>query len=71
MAARAIQLLKEVSTNLGPRLQAACVQFHQSFTSECLDRLRAHYDTVCVLQGDTPNPPGRYYFNFQSKLIYV
>ncbi|KAL1140578.1 hypothetical protein AAG570_000508 [Ranatra chinensis] len=59
MAARAIQLLKEVSTNLGPMLQASCVQFHQSFTSECLDRLRAHYDTVCVLQEDTPNPPGR------------
>lgn len=57
MAARAIQLLKEVTTNLGPRLQSSCVQFHQSYISECLDRLRAHYDTVVVLKGGTPNPP--------------
>lgn len=57
MAARAIQLLKEVTTNLGPRLQSSCVQFHQTYISECLDRLRAHYDTVNALKAGTPNPP--------------
>uniref|UniRef100_A0A224XFS3 Putative ubiquitin carboxyl-terminal hydrolase faf-x n=1 Tax=Panstrongylus lignarius TaxID=156445 RepID=A0A224XFS3_9HEMI len=57
MAARAIQLLKEVTTNLGPRLQAASIQFHQTYISECLDRLRAHYDTVNVLRNGTPNLP--------------
>nr|CAD7574966.1 unnamed protein product [Timema californicum] len=49
IAGRAIELLKEVNTNLGPRLQASLLEFHDSFVSECLDRLRAHYDTVSVL----------------------
>ncbi|XP_046391897.1 probable ubiquitin carboxyl-terminal hydrolase FAF-X isoform X3 [Ischnura elegans] len=49
IANRAIELLKEVSTNLGPRLQATLPDFHENFISECKDRLRAHYDTVSVL----------------------
>lgn len=49
IASRAIELLKEVNTNLGPRLQASCVDFHETYISECLDRLRAHYDTISVL----------------------
>ncbi|XP_014240200.1 probable ubiquitin carboxyl-terminal hydrolase FAF-X [Cimex lectularius] len=57
MAARAIQLLKEVTTNLGPRLQASSIQFHQTYISECLDRLRAHYDTVVVLRTGTADVP--------------
>ncbi|XP_039296311.1 LOW QUALITY PROTEIN: probable ubiquitin carboxyl-terminal hydrolase FAF-X [Nilaparvata lugens] len=55
IASRAIELLKEVSTNLGPRLQSSCVEFHENYISECLDRLRAHYDTITVLkQTNTP-----------------
>ncbi|KAF4521158.1 hypothetical protein B566_EDAN017868 [Ephemera danica] len=50
IAHRAIELLKEVNTNLGPRLQANVLEFHESFISECMDRLRAHYDTVSVLR---------------------
>ncbi|XP_063224287.1 probable ubiquitin carboxyl-terminal hydrolase FAF-X isoform X9 [Bacillus rossius redtenbacheri] len=50
IASRAIELLKEVNTNLGPRLQSSLLEFHESFVSECLDRLRAHYDTVSVLR---------------------
>nr|CAD7397023.1 unnamed protein product [Timema cristinae] len=53
IAGRAIELLKEVNTNLGPRLQASLLEFHDSFVSECLDRLRAHYDTVSVLNQAT------------------
>lgn len=49
IANRAIELLKEVNTNLGPRLQASLVDFHETYISECLDRLRAHYDTVSML----------------------
>ncbi|XP_071440611.1 ubiquitin carboxyl-terminal hydrolase 9X isoform X2 [Hetaerina americana] len=49
IANRAIELLKEVSTNLGPRLQATLLDFHENFISECMERLRAHYDTVSVL----------------------
>lgn len=50
IASRAIELLKEVSTNLGPRLLQSQVEFHETFITECYDRLRAHYDTVTVLQ---------------------
>lgn len=50
IANRAIELLKEVSTNLGPKLQANVVDFHETFISECCDRLRAHFDTVSVLR---------------------
>lgn len=49
IANRAIELLKEVNTNLGPRLQSSLLEFHETYISECLDRLRAHYDTVSVL----------------------
>ena len=52
IANRAIELLKEVNTNLGPRLQSSILEFHESYISECLDRLRAHYDTVTVLSHD-------------------
>uniref|UniRef100_A0A146LHV0 ubiquitinyl hydrolase 1 n=3 Tax=Lygus hesperus TaxID=30085 RepID=A0A146LHV0_LYGHE len=55
MAARAIQLLKEVTTNLGPRLQNTTVGFHRNYISECLDRLRAHYDTVSALRDSGPS----------------
>jgi ubiquitin carboxyl-terminal hydrolase 9/24 len=50
IAERAIELLREVSTNLGPRLQQSQMEFHENFITECHDRLRAHYDTVTVLQ---------------------
>ncbi|BES97389.1 ubiquitin carboxyl-terminal hydrolase [Nesidiocoris tenuis] len=55
MAARAIQLLKEVTTNLGPRLQSNTVNFHKNYICECLDRLRAHYDTVNLLRDSGPS----------------
>ncbi|XP_050309267.1 probable ubiquitin carboxyl-terminal hydrolase FAF-X isoform X2 [Anthonomus grandis grandis] len=50
IAARAIELLREVSTNLGPKLQQNQVEFHEQYIAECYDRLRAHYDTVTILQ---------------------
>lgn len=50
IANRAIELLKEVSTNLGPKLQGSLIEYHESYISECCDRLRAHYDTVSVLR---------------------
>lgn len=46
---KAIQLLKEVSTALGPRLQANIATFHENFIMECCDRLRAYHDTIQVL----------------------
>ncbi|CAG9840067.1 unnamed protein product [Diabrotica balteata] len=53
IATRAIELLKEVSTNLGPRLTQAQLVFHENYITECYDRLRAHYDTLTILQKST------------------
>jgi len=49
IANKAIELLKEVSTALGTRLQANVSKFHENFIGECRDRMRAHYDNVEVL----------------------
>lgn len=49
IANRGIELLKEVNTNLGPRLQSSVLAFHETYIAECMDRLKAHYDTVTVL----------------------
>lgn len=46
---KAIELLKEVSTALGPRLQANIAFFHETFIVECCDRLKAYYDNIKVL----------------------
>ncbi|XP_016350844.1 probable ubiquitin carboxyl-terminal hydrolase FAF-X, partial [Sinocyclocheilus anshuiensis] len=52
IASRAIDLLKEIYTNLGPKLQANQVVIHEDFIQSCFDRLKASYDTLCVLDGD-------------------
>ncbi|KAK7070589.1 putative ubiquitin carboxyl-terminal hydrolase FAF-X [Halocaridina rubra] len=51
-AGRAIELLRETFTNLGPRLQANQVIIHDDFLSNCMSRLKAMYDTVSVLDRD-------------------
>ncbi|XP_070538663.1 ubiquitin carboxyl-terminal hydrolase 9X-like isoform X2 [Ptychodera flava] len=52
IASRAIELLKETYTNLGPRLQANQVEIHEDFIQSCMDRLKAAYDTITVLEKD-------------------
>ncbi|XP_071799117.1 ubiquitin carboxyl-terminal hydrolase 9X-like isoform X1 [Asterias amurensis] len=52
IANRAIDLLKEINTNLGPRLQGAQVDIHEDFIQSCMDRLKAMYDTLRILQED-------------------
>ncbi|XP_047471205.1 probable ubiquitin carboxyl-terminal hydrolase FAF-X isoform X2 [Penaeus chinensis] len=52
IASRAIELLRETFTNLGPRLQANQVIIHDDFLSSCMSRLKAMYDTVSVLDRD-------------------
>lgn len=49
IACKAIELLKEVSTALGPRLQTNVGKFHENFISECCDRLQQYYETVKML----------------------
>lgn len=36
-------------------MQANCVEFHETYIAECLDRLRAHYDTITVLNSSDIN----------------
>ncbi|RWS11107.1 putative ubiquitin carboxyl-terminal hydrolase FAF-X-like protein [Dinothrombium tinctorium] len=47
-----IELLKEIYTNLGPRLQANQLDIHEDFVQTCMDRLKASFDTVSVLEED-------------------
>lgn len=49
IANKAIDLLKEVSTALGPRLQENISDFHEMFIGECCERLRTHYSNILVL----------------------
>ncbi|XP_043475108.1 probable ubiquitin carboxyl-terminal hydrolase FAF-X isoform X1 [Leptopilina heterotoma] len=49
IANRGIELLKEVNTNLGPRLQSSILAFHESYIAECMDRLKVHFDAVSIL----------------------
>ncbi|XP_023293279.2 probable ubiquitin carboxyl-terminal hydrolase FAF isoform X1 [Lucilia cuprina] len=49
IANKAIDLLKEVSTALGPRLQENISEFHEMFIGECCERLRTHYTNIMIL----------------------
>ncbi|XP_032597478.1 probable ubiquitin carboxyl-terminal hydrolase FAF isoform X3 [Drosophila grimshawi] len=49
IANKAIDLLKEVSTALGPRLQEHITEFHEMFIGECCSRLRTHYSNILIL----------------------
>ena len=50
VSSKAIDLLKETFTNLGPRLLSQQVEIHEDFIGSCMDRLKASFDTVTVLQ---------------------
>ncbi|XP_035221479.1 probable ubiquitin carboxyl-terminal hydrolase FAF-X isoform X2 [Stegodyphus dumicola] len=52
VANRAIELLKETYTNLGPQLQANQMDIHEDFVQSCMDRLKAAFDTISVLERD-------------------
>ncbi|XP_052783474.1 probable ubiquitin carboxyl-terminal hydrolase FAF-X isoform X2 [Mya arenaria] len=52
VAEKAITLLKDTFTNLGPRLQQSQVEIHEDFMQTTMDRLKALYDTISVLEGD-------------------
>ncbi|KAK0066423.1 ubiquitin carboxyl-terminal hydrolase FAF-X isoform X1 [Biomphalaria pfeifferi] len=53
VAEKAVALLKDIFTNLGPRLQQKQVAIHEDMITSCIDRLKAAYDTVSVLGQDT------------------
>ncbi|XP_070500116.1 probable ubiquitin carboxyl-terminal hydrolase FAF isoform X3 [Chironomus tepperi] len=50
IAYKAIELLKEVSTALGPRLQENIAEFHENFISDCCDKIRISYDRILMIK---------------------
>ncbi|KAK3714003.1 hypothetical protein RRG08_009701 [Elysia crispata] len=52
VAEKAVSLLKDIFTSLGPRLQQKQVAIHEDLVTSCMDRLKAAYDTVSVLGQD-------------------
>lgn len=52
MANRAIIFLRSIFTALGPKLMPNQADVHEDFMSSCMDRLRASYDTMKVLEND-------------------
>lgn len=58
IAYKAIELLKEVSTALSPRLQASIDDFHEAFIDECCERMRTSYKNIfaitkCIEENNT------------------
>jgi ubiquitin carboxyl-terminal hydrolase 9/24 len=49
VADRGIQLMREIYTNISPQLKADAKRIHESFISDCFDRLRPVYDSVKLM----------------------
>jgi ubiquitin carboxyl-terminal hydrolase 9/24 len=49
VADRGIQLMREIYTNISPQLKADVKRIHDSFISECFERLRPAYDSVKLM----------------------
>lgn len=49
VAFKAIELLKEVSTALGPRLQENIAEFHENFIRDCCDKIKLSFDRITML----------------------
>ena len=52
VAENAIELLKDTSTNLGPRLHQNQKKIREDFIQTTVDRLEALYNTVTILEKD-------------------
>ncbi|KAB7498699.1 putative ubiquitin carboxyl-terminal hydrolase FAF-X, partial [Armadillidium nasatum] len=52
IAQKAIELLRETFTNLGPRLQANQYLIHEDFIMNCISKLKLMYDSVSLLNRD-------------------
>ncbi|XP_051782099.1 probable ubiquitin carboxyl-terminal hydrolase FAF-X [Erpetoichthys calabaricus] len=55
ISSRAIDLLKEMYTNLGPKLQVKQVEIREDFIQSCFDRLKASYGMLSILKGEKNN----------------
>lgn len=52
-AHKAIIILKNLYTNLGPKLIDSQIELHHDLINTCFDRLRASYDTLSALENDS------------------
>ncbi|XP_039251519.2 ubiquitin carboxyl-terminal hydrolase 9X-like [Styela clava] len=52
IAGKAIELLQETYTNLGPQLRTNQAEIHEDFVQSCMDRLKASLDTIQILVTD-------------------
>ncbi len=50
VAKKAIELMKETFTNLGPKLQAQQTIIHEDFNGHCLNILKSAHDTLSVMK---------------------
>ncbi len=53
VAERAIQLIKEIYTNIRPQSKQDIQRIHQTFLKECFQRLKQVYDTVKLKSNHT------------------
>lgn len=53
IAGKAIELLQETYTSLGPHLRVNQAEIHEDFIQSCMDRLKASLDTIQSLWLDT------------------
>lgn len=53
---KAIELLIEVSTALGERLQAKINDFHKNFIADCFERLEIYYESIVTLNKTITGP---------------
>lgn len=49
VAHRGIQLMREIYTNISPQLKSDVKRIHESFISDCFDRLRPVCDSVKLM----------------------
>jgi ubiquitin carboxyl-terminal hydrolase 9/24 len=49
VADRGIQLMREIYTNISPQLKTDVKRIHESFISDCFERLRPVYDSVKLM----------------------
>jgi ubiquitin carboxyl-terminal hydrolase 9/24 len=64
VANRGIQLMREIYTNISPQLKTDVKRIHESFISDCFDRLRPVYDSVKLMYSQQDSKD-----TYQPKLI--
>ena len=56
VADRGIQLIREIYTNISPQLKTDVKRIHESFLTECFERLRPIYDSLTMMNTNDDSP---------------